>query len=91
MEDGIVAVVSVALLFGGPAICVVFCRACKLIDSLGRAHMESKLKTTMIERGYSVQEIERLCSMPVDPEAVEYARRYCDAARAVGPQKPVKA
>ncbi len=91
MEEELVALVAMTLIFGGPMICYVVQRALAMIENLGRVHLESKLKTLMIERGYSVQEIERICSVPVDATAVQNVMRSDGYPAAVGPQKPIRA
>lgn len=91
MEEEFIAFAALTLIFGGPAVCYIVQRTLRAVENLGRVHLETKLKTLMIERGYSVQEIERLCAVPVDPQTAKNVVWYGGYPEAVGPQKPIKA
>jgi hypothetical protein len=90
MDEEVIALAAVILMFGGPTVCYVIHRVMTMVENMGRVHLESKLKTTMIERGYSVQEIERLCATPLDATAAQQAMRPDAYPSAVGPQKPIR-
>ncbi len=86
MFDEIVPVVAIAFVFGGPLVGILGVRLIRCIESVSRAAIDNRLKIRMIDRGYSVQEIERLCEIPLDHDAVRRS-----LACPVGPAKPIKA
>jgi hypothetical protein len=85
MDEEIIALVAVTLLFGGPLVAFVSARALRCAENVIRAAVETRLKLQMIERGYSVQEIERLCATSIPRDF------FASAASPVGPAKPIKA
>jgi hypothetical protein len=55
----------VAIVFGVPFAVIAVCRLFKMIEVTSRQYYDHQLKSQMVNRGYSVSEIERLVQMDV--------------------------
>lgn len=85
MDEEIIALVGIIMVFGAPLVGIVLTRAFKACENVVKHYNETRLKLKMVERGYSVAEIERLCTLPVDHHQLN------NAWSVVGPEKAVRA
>jgi hypothetical protein len=87
MEEEVIAIVAICLIFGAPCVVMILTRLFKTIENTARGHQETVLRMKMIDRGYSASEIERVCKLPLDER-----KRSAESADwvPVAPAKPAK-
>jgi hypothetical protein len=87
MDEEVIAVVALCLIFGAPCVVMILSRLFKTIENTARGHQETVLRMKMIDRGYSASEIERVCKLPLDDR-----KRAAESADwvPVAPAKPAK-
>jgi len=64
MQEEVIAIVAISLLFGGPFAVMIITRVLKTVETMARNHQETVLRMKMVDRGYSASEIERVCRLP---------------------------
>ena len=67
----VVLIVLISVSFGGLFIYMVVIGAIKVINELAKRFMDYRLKMKLIERGYSVSEIERVLERDLGPGEIE--------------------
>ncbi len=65
MDEEIIAILAISLLFGGPVLVIIVSKILHTVQSMARDHQETVLRMKMIDRGYSASEIERVCRLPL--------------------------
>ncbi len=86
MDEEIIAVVAVSLIFGGPVLAIIIKSVLKTVERMARDHQETVLRMKMVDRGYSATEIERVCRLPES----DRQRAAVDDWVPVMPAKPAK-
>lgn len=85
VSSSLVSLVAVICILGGPFLCGMFAIVCRTIEKVSKQRAESSLKLEMIRRGFSANEIERVCQSKLDPKAV-----HDGAWNPIAPAKPAK-
>lgn len=87
MDSDSFALLIPIVAIGAPLATAIICRFVKMIEVASKQHYDSQIKLKMIERGYSADEIERVCQIPVKSKRGELN----EASWApIAPAKPAK-
>lgn len=86
VSSGLVALVAVVCLLGGPFLCGMFHAVCSTIEKVSKQRADANLKLEMIRRGFTADDIERVCKMKLDPR-----HESSEDWKPIPPAKPAKA
>ncbi len=85
MDHDFKAVLIVAICVGAPFLMLMVYSLMKMIETSTKTHYDAMLKMKMIERGYTADEIERVCQAKI-PDGAQHDPEW----KPIPPAKPVE-
>lgn len=69
MDEKIIPLVTIVIALGGSLLWGLVATVTQIVAAISRQRADANLKLEMIRRGYSANEIERICNVEVSREA----------------------